>query len=270
MSEKVTYYRAAPKIEAEPAPKESSPAKTEEEISWLEKTFGPSAITLLSQNIQNKLDLDKDPKRKYTIAELLDDDQKKLVVDLVRNKRLSPDYKPKYYDDGSEMVSIDYPDYGDSEAGVSLAALLGTLKGRDGVTAEDEAAVVDRYGGFPGINKYANAAVMAPVLGWDIFSDPTVNTALTLGGFLAKVDKDGNVSIPGDYYDAEKFASGSGSKAAPYAAARDLLQHAGLFELEGDPDSQPIKIHGDVGPLYPSIPTPSPRPKSKKKTKKRD
>jgi hypothetical protein len=82
-------------------------------------------------------------------------------------------------------------------------------------------------------------------IAYDVYTDPAVTLATTLGGFSLK--KEGDVYYITDTYDAEKFVHGSGSKGF-YGKMRNLLSDYGTTEQQDKKDDK-IKFKIKLGTL---------------------
>jgi len=203
---------------------------------------GNPAINILAQQIMNKIS------EKFGLStdtnfssESLRSVDKDFLMSMISKKVNNKQFKK--LDDGSLQVSVDYDSYGRNADGASIAALLGTPVGKQGVTNQDRQMIKMLYGsdreGALGIIESGLK------LGIPVINDPATTMAFTLGGFTATIAPDGNVKVT-DKYDAERFAKGSGSPAKAYRWLRNTLQNLNLFAIEGEGD-QAINVDIDLG-----------------------
>lgn len=114
--------------------------------------------------------------------------------------------------------AVEYQDYGRNRRGVYVGHIVGD---NNIGTPEDRERASATYGSD--VRGIANLAM-------DTWADPLTNVGLTLGGFRYYYTENGDLVIPGDDYDAEKFKNGSGSVAGAYQQARNDFQNYGALE----------------------------------------
>ena len=115
-------------------------------------------------------------------------------------------------------TAVEYVDYGTNRRGVYVGHIVGDNQLG---TEEDLQRAEQTYGAD--MRGIANLAM-------DTWADPLTNVGLTLGGFRYYYSEDGDLVIPGDDYNAQKFKNGSGSVAGAYRDARDDFQNYGALE----------------------------------------
>jgi GH24 family phage-related lysozyme (muramidase) len=184
--------------------------------------------------------------RKTTILSVLPDNLELFVTDLLFKNILGvplggtvlteSDLNSENVDLASKLAltaiqkgksSVSYPDYPLSKRGLPVEGIVGG-KGRESADAV-----------------YSLSPQGLARIAYDVYTDPAVTLATTLGGFSLK--KEGDVYYITDTYDAEKFVHGSGSKGF-YGKMRNLLSDYGTTEQQDKKDDK-IKFKIKLGTL---------------------
>jgi lysozyme len=122
---------------------------------------------------------------------------------------------------------FNYQDYGTNRRGVKIGTIVGADK-QIGASDEDSKRTASIY----------SKDVLGQLrLAFDAWTDPMTNVALTLGGASFFYTPEGDLVIPYDKYDAQRFKKGSGSSAGAYKQHRDEFNQFGA--TEGDTSRTP-------------------------------